>query len=193
VRTADGNTSMAIDARNVDSADTPAAMGDVSSWGGLQTSCVGGHLLYGPFTAAATAGDPVKVTLDGSIDWRDRLCWIRARLNNTGGDIRPGTDLSTQVLNQRQDNGAVVQHRMDTEFYTANGHDGLAGTPRGGANLFNYTEFLTVSTDTIISVVRIYADKDNGRLILWNNQNQVIFGSIWIMASEQTGKIIAVP
>lgn len=191
-RTTSGALNQIVEARALTSADNLVA--NVSNWRGNLSSCMGGIMAFGPISAAAwVAGDPLRVVLDESADWRDRLCWVRGRLNTSGGDIRPGTETSTLVLNQRQANGPVVQIVLDTDFYTANGHDGLEATARGGANLYNYTEFLTVSTDTILTTVRIYADKDTGKLMLYSKSTNAIFGSIMIFATEQTGKISSVP
>ena len=60
---------------------------------------------------------------------------------------------------------------------------------------YTWTEFLTVQTDTMFVDWRLYADQTDGnKLKLWNNNLlNPMFGTIWIFASEQTGKIVAVP
>lgn len=193
MRTMNGIASMAVDARVFTGAEAPGAINaDFDKWGGTTTSCVGGHLLYGPFTLPATAGDPVKLVLDESIDWRDRLLWVRGRLR-LGTDIRPGTAGALAELNQRDQSEATL-FVMDTEFYTGMGWDGVPGTPRGGVNNYNYNTFLEVSSGVPATGYRIYSDATNGhRLTLWNNQNVAIFGTLFIIASEPTGKLVAVP
>ena len=195
MRGCDGNTSMAIDARVATSAEAPGAIGaDFDKWGGTLTNCVGGHILYAPFAVPVAAAGPIpsKLTLDDSIDWRDRLLVVRARLKHT--DIRPGTADSLTNLIQQPNNTANL-FVLDTEFYTGGGWSGDVAHPRGGANSYTWTEFLTVQTDTMFVDWRLYADQTDGnKLKLWNNNLlNPMFGTIWIFASEQTGKIVAVP
>jgi hypothetical protein len=186
MRTYDGASSMMVEARCVSSAQAQAGMADVSAWGGTLSSAVGGHLLYGPFTVARGGG---VLTLDASMPYRDRVLLLNMTMA-APQDIRPGTALGHLIFPA----GSVGLGWKAETFYTANGHDGLAGTPRGGANRYNYANPINYATGNTDPLYVLFADQATGQLIFKNNDPaNDIFGTLMIFASEETGRIVAVP
>ncbi len=185
MRILDGTASMAIDARVSTAAEAPALMGDVSSWGGTQTSCVGGHMVFCPFQVAAGA----TVVIDESMDWRDRHLFIFGTAYKDL-DIRPGTVDAFQIAPVVLTGGTNML-KLASDFYTNAGWDKVAGA-RGGVNKVNWCEW--VRTDnTMFSDLRIFADTtNNNRLSVQNLTAFVYYGMMTIFATEQTGRVVAV-
>jgi len=190
-RTAPAALNQGIEARPFTVADTLVA--DLSSWRGAQSSPMGGHIRFGPFRLPNAGAGNVKVVLDESMSWQDRVLTVIGRLSQGGaGDIRPGAAGAVNIRQQSLGSASRVIHDC---FYTANGWDGNPATARGGAGMLNYCEFLNESTALVEGFYRLYSDSTNGhRLTLWSNDGTGdVHGYLWLFATEQTGKLVSVP
>lgn len=179
------NESMGVEARALSAAEAPAAMADLSSWGGTLTNCVGGHIVYGPVSAPSGA----TTLLDASMDWRDRLLVVHALLTGTT-DSRPGGDAGHNIGPQPFNVVGGPDLQLNHLFYSGAGWD-LVGAR--GTNKLTYCTFL--KTDgSFLSTFVLFADTTDGyKLKIRNTSGTAYHGAIWIQASEQTGKIVAVP
>lgn len=183
MRTREGIPSLMVEAAVFDQSDEK---GGLSGWGGSLSRCTGAHLRYGPIGVPANS----TVILDKSLDWRDRICEIKALADVA--DLRPGvgTGLDSNITMFGAD---VDKYELNCVFYTALGWDQATSRATLQLSNQNFVPFYSTLSRITDLKVSLFADSNTGFLSIKSTQTVLVGGALWIMASEQTGQRSAVP
>lgn len=151
---------------------------------GPTSRCVGSTNVYGHALIDATAVTQI-VTLDNSIDWRDRIVILSAYTDNIPATGVPPVGPWICMPRSPANSSYILHGHI---WLSAGGWDGLAAA--GGAGAFSFAWMVHQIDRTTTSNVTFYADNISGALKCRPGQNRGITYSF--QASEQLGFQVAI-
>lgn len=150
----------------------------------------GGLCIFGQFSATA----PTTVILDQAIDWRDRLLLISSFIEEPPNEAIPGSNQDHFLYPRpRAAPGNTGQSLNGQSFYTYLGWTGNLADGRGGANRYNFAQWIKNTDGTLSTVAYLYADRGTGQLAVLLTGGLVVAGAFTIIASEQLNVRIPLP
>lgn len=179
---------------NAVEASAMSASGTMQFPGASISKCTGLYCKFGSFTVGVGS----TITLDDTMDWRDRLVDVRLASSSSMGT--PGLDTTPGQANDMFITPAVTDGNLNTPafphespisasglWYTGLGYDGAAAAPN---YYFTPIFFRTtnVAKDAFIHDLRIYADSATGVLKAKNSVGVAYEFTIMCYATPKLGK-----